>query len=321
MSWTTSNSGHLIRSEIWSRELKEVLEDDLMATGYVNWLTEFPDGEEFVIPSVGKASVQDYIENTPVQYTAMDTGEFKFQITEYLSSATFITNTDKQDMFYLSQLESKFIPYQRRAIMERVESDVFKLANQQTASDTNTINGAQHRYVATGGSNGARILQPADFAKAKFALKKAHVPLSNLVAIVDPAAAYHIETSTNLVNVSNNPMFEGIITTGITTGMRFIKNVYGFDVYESNYLPASAVASEAIGGINVSAANGVCNLFFSLAGGDINPFVGAWRQMPKVDSEYKKDLQRDEYVTTARYGVKLYRPENLVVVLSDDNTV
>ena len=51
------------------------------------------------------------------------------------------------------------------------------------------------------------------------------------------------------------------------------------------------------------------------------PFVGAWRQMPQVDSEYNKDFQREEYVTTARYGVKLYRPENLVCVLTDTDQV
>ena len=43
--------------------------------------------------------------------------------------------------------------------------------------------------------------------------------------------------------------------------------------------------------------------------------------MPNVDSEYNKDFQRDEYVTTARYGVKLFRPENLVTVLSDPSVV
>jgi len=32
--------------------------------------------------------------------------------------------------------------------------------------------------------------------------------------------------------------------------------------------------------------------------------------------EYNKDYQRTEFVTTARYGVKLYRPENMVMVAS-----
>jgi hypothetical protein len=32
-------------------------------------------------------------------------------------------------------------------------------------------------------------------------------------------------------------------------------------------------------------------------------------------------LQREEYVTTARWGLKLYRPENLCVVITDTNVV
>ena len=47
--------------------------------------------------------------------------------------------------------------------------------------------------------------------------------------------------------------------------------------------------------------------------------MGAWRQMPEVDYDYNKDFQRDEFVTTARYGVKLYRPENMVRVVSKTN--
>jgi hypothetical protein len=155
-------------------------------------------------------------------------------------------------------------------------------------------------------------MEPADFAKAKYALRMANVNLTNLVAIVDPATAYQLETVTNLVNVSNNPQWEGIIGTGITTGMRFIKNVYGFDVYESTFLPD--IASETIDSTTIT--NGKANVFFSAAS-DVLPFVGAWRQAPEVDEDYNKDRQRYEYVTTARYGTKLYRPENLVTVLSN----
>ena len=61
-------------------------------------------------------------------------------------------------------------------------------------------------------------------------------------------------------------------------------------------------------------------MFFSAAP-DVLPFIGAWRQMPKVDSEYNKDRQREEFIVTARYGAKLYRPENLVCVLSDTDQV
>jgi Icc-related predicted phosphoesterase len=44
-------------------------------------------------------------------------------------------------------------------------------------------------------------------------------------------------------------------------------------------------------------------------------------QVPNVDSEYNKDYQRDEYVTTCRYGFKAFRPENIVVVVTDTDVV
>lgn len=309
---TTANTEMLRRSELWSSQLKEILEDELMAKGYVNWLSEFPDGDTFTIPSIGQAVVRNYSEDTPVQYDPIDTGEFQFQITEYLSSATYITNKAKQDGFYMSQLIASFVPSQARAINEKLELDIFKLAMQQTPNATNLINGAAHRFVASG-TNETIVVQ--DFAKALYSLKKANVPDTALIAIVDPSVEYALNNITNITNISNNPRWEGIIETGIGSGMRFIKNIYGFDVYTSNYL---ADANETIGGKTTTA--GKANIFFSAAPG-VLPFIGAWRQMPTVESEYNKDMQREEYVTTCRYGVKLYRPENLVVILSDTDQV
>jgi HK97 family phage major capsid protein len=310
--FTTSGRDHLIRSEVWSTQLKEVLLDELMATKYVNWLTEFPDGDQFTIPSIGQAQVDNYEEDTAVKYRAMDTGEFTFAITEYLSSGTYITNKMAQDAFYMNQLVSSFVPSQERAIMVDVETKILGLSASQTASNVNAINGADHRFVGTGTNE---TISAADFAKARYALKKANVPDTNLIAIVDPSVEYALNTLSNLVNVSNNPMWEGIVSTGIASGMRFTKNVFGFDVYVSNHL---ADANETIGAKTTAA--GKANMFFS-ATSDVLPFVGAWRQMPKVDSEYNKDFQREEYVTTARYGVKLFRPENLVCVLTDTDQV
>lgn len=316
MAWTTGASEHLIRSEVWSTQLKEVLLDDLKAQKYVDWLNEFPDGDQFTIPSIGQATVRDYTEDSPIVYDKFDTGEFTFTIAEYISSATYITDKNKQDMFYMSKLVASFVPYQRRAINEHVETTIFARNNSgQTAGNTNTINGAYHRFVANKGGANDQI-QLVDYAKAKYALNKANVPLTNLVAVVDPSAAFYAETLTNLVNVSNNPQWEGIVASGITTGMRFVKNIYGFDVYESNYLPD--IASESVDSDTIT--NGKACQFFS-ASPEVLPTVGAWRQAPRVESERNKDRQRDEYVTTARYDAKLYRPENMVIVLNDPSGV
>ena len=96
------------------------------------------------------------------------------------------------------------------------------------------------------------------------------------------------------------------------TGLAFMKNIYGFDVYVSNYLPSDG--AETINSV-AAPSNPVSNIFMSV-GGDVTPFMGAWRQMPRVEYERNKDLRRDEYVMNARFGLKLYRPESLVTVIS-----
>jgi hypothetical protein len=306
-----ASNEHLVRSNLWSSQLKEVLEDELFATKYVDMITDFPDGDTLNIPSIGQAEVLDYDEGQSVRYTGMDTGNFTFTINKYKSSATFITEKMKQDSFYMSRLVSSFVPKQHRAIAKAMEVDVLAIGNSgQTASDANAINSASHRWVAAGTSN---VLVPGDFAKAKYALQKANVPMTNLVAIVDPSVEYQLSTITNLVNLSNNPRWEGIVKDGMSTGMKFVTNIYGFDVYVSQNLPSGI--TETVSARTVT-TNGVANYFFS-ASSDVLPFVGSIRQAPKVDSEYNKDQQREEYVTTCRYGYKLFRPENLVVVLSD----
>jgi microcompartment protein CcmK/EutM len=315
MTWATSNDDHLIRANLWSSQIKEVLEDELMATRYVDWLTEFTDGDTLNIPSIGQAEVIDYEEGQAIRYTGMDTGNFTFTITDYKASATYITNKMKQDSFYMSRLVSSFVPKQARALAKSMEVEILSVGPEgQTAADLNAINGADHRWVGAGTNE---VIALTDFAKARYALQKANVPMTNLVAIVDPSVEYTLSTLTNLTNVSNNPRWEGIVRDGMSTGTTFLMNVYGFDVYVSQNLKVNA-ASETID--SVTAAAGVNNLFFS-ATQDVLPFVGSVRQPPKVDSEYNKDFQRDEYVTTCRYGFKLFRPENLVVVLTDTDQV
>lgn len=315
MAFNTSvTTADLNRANIWTGEIKDILEDELMGQGWVRWI-DFPDGTTLNIPSIGQATVQDLAEDQSILFEAMDTGNFTFSINEYIGSGMYITDKAKMDSFYAQELINSFVPKQTRAIMEHVETDIMALSASQTASNANQINGADHRFVGTGTNE---TMAPEDFAKAKHSLRKANVNLNNLVAIVDPSVAYALETATNLANVSNNPHWEGIIADGITgssTGMRFVKNVYGFDVYESNYL---ATANETIGGLTT--ASGKANMFFS-ASQDVLPFVGAWRQMPEVEFNRNVSMKRDEYSTTAYYDTALYRPENLVCVLTDDDQV
>lgn len=318
---TTANMDQLTRSEIWSGELKEILRDEMQAQKYVRMLSGFPDGNQFTIPSIGQAQVDDYVEDTSVVYRPMDTGEFNFTIDKYLSSATYITKKAEQDSFYSGELKSRFVPEQERAIMAHFETTTLATPEVGVAANsTQAIDGVNHRWAASG--TGA-FISVSDFARARFALKKANVPDTNLIAIVDPSCEYTLNTLSTLTDISNNARWEGIVSSGIATGMTFIRNIYGFDVYTSNYL--KEIADNALtnsagtpANVDFSTNKGKANLFFSAAS-TVTPFVGAWRQMPEVDYEYEKDQQRHEYVTTARYGVKLYRPENMVRIMSKTN--
>ncbi len=314
--FTDQSNQFLIRTSLWSRQLKELLLDELNAMKFVKVIADFPDGYTINIPSLGEAETADFNENMAVKYNQMDTGNFQFSFDQYKYSANAISEKFKRDSFYSADVIAAFVPRQHRALMEAVETRIFAVANSgQTASNPNTINLADHRWVGHG-TTGSMILQ--DFAKAQYALVKANVPLTNLCAVVDPSVAYTLATQANIVNVlSPQPMWGDVTRDGIVTGFKFRFNIFGFDIYVSNYLPS--VGSETISSVSVT--NGVANYFFSATPGDTTPWVGGFRQNPTVYSEFNKDLQQEEYLTIAEYGFKLYRPENMVTVLTSTAVV
>lgn len=314
--FTTTNTQYLTRTNIWSRTIKELLLDDLKAMQWVRILSDFPDGQTINIPSIGEAQTADFVEGIAIKYNSMDTGNFTFNFDTNPYSANAISEKFKRDSFYSADVVAAFVPRQHRALMERVETNILsKINSGQTASNTNTINTAQHRWVGQGASQSMTL---SDFASARYALKKANVPLRNLVGIVDPSVIWSLQTQTNLVNlISPNKAWENITISGEESDWKFELNVFGFDLYSSNYLPA--IASETISSVTVT--TGVPNFLFSAAGGDTMPVVGAFRQMPTVYSEFNKDLQQEEYLTIAEWGFKLYRPENMVSILTATGVV
>lgn len=310
--FSTQTVDHLTRSDIWSKDLKMAFEEELSAQKYIRWLGDFGDGDTIHIPSLGQAVIMDYEEGEAIRYTNFSTGDFTFSINNYKAGGTYITDKLKQDSYYTGPLVASFVPKMHRALAETMEKQVLAIGvDGQTAGNPNNINGAPHRLIASGTGG---VLMPIDFARAKYALRKANVPMTNLVAIVDPSVEFNLSTLTNLVNLSYNPHWEGVVRTGATTGLRFLFNIYGFDVYVSDWLKTGM--TETIGSASVT-GDGVANIFFSVAGGDSSPFIGAVRQAPRVESERNKDLQRDEFVVTSRYGLGFYRPENFVTILSD----
>jgi hypothetical protein len=317
MSFSTTSTEHLIRSNLWSSRIKEVFLEDLVAMKWIDMVEDFPDGTTINIPSIGQAEVSDYAEGRPVSYTAFDTGNFTFTISQYKQTGLYITNKMKQDSFYFEQLSAKFVPNMYRALAKQMEVDALKVGpDGQTASNGNSINGAYHRWVGSGSSE---VIALKDFSLATYALEMANAPMTNLVAIVDPSVEYTLKNLANAV-YDSNPTWEGVMKNDLITGSKFSMSIFGWDVYTSVNLKKSV--NETItgpGGSRTSAA-GVANLFFSAAP-DARPFIGLVREQPHVDSEYNKDYQREEYVSTCRYGFGLWRPESLITIITDTDQV
>jgi len=239
-------------------------------------------------------------------------------INEYTGNKVSYTDKFMEDSYLSGQIVNMTPTKMIRAIDEDLETKILNLANVgQTINSPNTINGLPHRF--SGGNAGQ--LEVNDFFAAKLILKKANVPLQSLIAIVPPEVAYIIETQlTTSTAVSYNPMWEGIIETGMTTGMRFIRNIGGFDVYESNYLPSGGASETAFAEADGSTTNDVSGgkvcQFFSAASPDVTPFMGAWLRPPKIESWRDGDKQADYYQMTTRYGLKMWRPESLISVVT-----
>jgi len=327
----TWGSDHLKRNEIFSAQLKEMLKDELIAPQFTRWMTDIPSDSirtELLINSIGELTVDDWAESVPMPDRRMDTGQFRFVIDEFKGVKTAFTDHFFETSFQANEVLARTPEKMKRAMDVYLETKIMELGNRQEIADGNTINGANHRVVASGdGTNvptGALSLE--DFAYAKYALKKANVPMTGLVAVVSPETEFHLNTLSNLVDVSNNPRWEGIIETGLgdNTGIRFLRNIYGFDVYVSEYLTQSEEDEDAglvmwngdsfgsdTTGMNV-------NMFFSVGDEDVKPFVGAWGRTPRIESWRQHDVETEYHQLTGSFGLGLYRPESLVTILSSN---
>jgi len=327
---STWGSTHLQRSEIFSAQMKEMLRDELIAQQYVRWLTEIPSDSirtGLFINSVGTLEVDDWQEHVSLPERRMDTGQFQFNIDEFKGLKVPYTDHFLETSFQANEVLSRTPMEMKRAMDVYLEGKIMELGNEQTLSSANTINNARHRFVGAG--TGTAVpndhLTPEDFAYAKYALKKANVPLTGLVAVVSPEEEFYLSTLSNLTDLSYNPRWEGIVETGLldTTGIRFIRNIYGFDVYVSEYV--AETTTDESGGLTTydgSAIQGAdttgynTNLFFSMADDMVKPFVGAWGRTPRMATWRDDDIETEYHQLTGSFGLGLYRPESLVSILT-----
>ena len=326
MSQLTSNTTAFIEAQQYSQFILENLHDYLLPEGMWRDVTDFGSGTTLNIKTVGTVTLQDAAEDTPLNFSPIDTGNLTLAITDYIGDAWKVSDDLREDGSQVDTLMAMRAMESTRALGENHETKFLAAANSaHTAANANLVNGRPHRWVAGGAGASTRNMTLDDIIAMKLAFDKANVPSGGRIAIVDPVVEATLNSLQNLVNVSNNPMFEGIVTEGFARDHKFVRNIFGFDIYTSNFLP-SLTTQEAIDGSSYGLANDTAevgdkaNVFMCVADDSCKPIMHAWRRAPKTEGWRDQEERADKYQVTSRFGFGAQRVDTLGVILTDDST-
>lgn len=313
MSQNRANSTAFIEAEQYSAFILRNLHDGMLPGVMYRNVSDFGSGSTLHIKTVGTVTIQDGAEEVPFDYTPIESGEVTLTITDYVGDAWYVTDELREDGAQVEALMSARSSESTRAIQEIFETRFLAKCNSsQTNAAANNVNGFPHRIasaVATSGSENTITLD--HFIRMKLAFDKANVPMAGRVAILDPVAGATLD---RLVSISRDvtPFGQRILENGFDRDHDFIMNLYGWNIITSNRLPKGS-----FGDGTTTVTNGVANVFMSLADDNTKPIMAAWRRMPKVEGERNKDLRRDEFVTSARWGFGTQRVDTLGIVITD----
>jgi hypothetical protein len=317
MANLTTNTASFIEAQQYSQFILENLHTVLLPTAFYRDVSDFGQGTTLNIKTVGTASIQEVEEDTPLIYNPIQTGQVTLSITDYVGNAWYVTDVLRQDGSQIETLMAMYGMENTRAINTNFETRVYEVANlAQTDNDPNLVNGHSHRFLASGGNE---QMAEGDLIDMRLAFDKANVPMAGRIAIVDPVVAATFSkliTMTSAVDHSRNPIFQNLLENGFANEHQFVMNLHGWDIWTSNLLPDIAAGAGIDGTDSVTAA-GKANIFMSILDDNTKPIMAAWRQQPKVEGERNKDRQRDEFVTTARWGIGAQRIDTLGVIVTD----
>ena len=326
MSQLTNNTQAFIEAQQYSQFILENLHDYLLPEGLWRDVSDFGAGTTLNIKTVGTVTIQDAAEDTPLNFNPIDTGTVTMSITDYVGDAWKVTDELREDGSQIDSLMAMRAMESTRALGENHETRFLSVANAaQTNANVNLVNGRPHRWVAGGAAGTSRNMTLDDFIAMKLAFDKANVPASGRIAIVDPIVEATLNSLQNLVNVSNNPMFDGIVTEGFARDHKFVKNIFGFDIWTSNFLPVKTatetIDASAYGLANDTAEIGdVANVFMCVADDSCKPVMHAWRRQPKTEGWRDNEERADKFQVTSRFGFGAQRVDTLGVILTSGST-
>lgn len=320
MSLTTTQSPAFIDAQVYDDFILTNLPAYQLPEGMWRDVSMFGNGTTLNVKTIGAASIQDMAEDVEPNFTPIDTNTLTLSITDWVGDAWYITDKLREDGSQIDALLAQRALESTRALAEYHETRFLAVCNSaQTNANVNLTNGRPHRWVAGGSGASTRVMTMSDIIAMKFAFDKANVPSDGRIAIVDPAVEATLNSLTNITNVSNNPMFEGIVTEGFVKTHRFVRNIYGWDIWTSNFLPLKT-ATEALNASSYNLANDtaeigdVANIFMCVSDDNCKPIMHAWRRMAKTETWRQHAMERDAFKTTSRFGMGAQRTDTLGVI-------
>lgn len=304
----TTNTQAFIEAEQYSDFILMNLEDGLLGEQFYRDVSDFGSGTTLNIKTIGSVAIQEASEDTALNYNPIESGTVTLQITDYVGDAWYVTDDLREDGAQVEALMAARAAESTRAIQEYHETRFLSVANAaQTDADANVINGFAHRI---GSAETNDVFSTSHLVSMRLAFDKANVPTNGRVFIADPV----VEATLNkLVTITNDvtPFAESILRAGMSSGMRFVGQLYGFDIILSNRLPTGDFSD----GTN-AVTGAVANIAMCVLDDQTKPIMHAWRRQPRVEGERNKDLRRDEFVTTCRFGLGAQRVDTLGVVIT-----
>ena len=289
------------------------LQDGLLGEQYYRNVADFGSGDTLNIPTIGSVTIQEGSENEAFTYNPIDTGRVTLAITDYVGDAWFVTDDMREDGYNVDALMAARSAESTRALQENFETRFLAVANAaQTNANANEINGFAHRI---GSAETNDIFDTSHLVSMRLAFDKANVPMQGRVFIADPVVE---ATLNNLITITNDvtPFAADILRSGMASGMRFVGQIYGFDIILSNRLPTGDFTdgTETVTG-------GVANIAMCVLDDQTKPVMGAWRRQPRVEGERNKDLRRDEFVVSSRFGLGAQRVDTLGVIITSATAI
>jgi hypothetical protein len=315
MSNTTLNSTAFIESQQYSQFILRTLPTAILPASFYRDVSDFGNGTTLNIKSIGTATIQEVEEDSPLIYNPIETSSITLAITDYIGDAWYVTDVLRQDGSQIDALMAARAQEATRAIQQRFESRFHAVAYAgQTAANANLVNGIAHRRRGMGAN---WTMDEDNLIEMRLAFDKANVPQFGRIAIVDPVVAATFQKKVVITSqLDRHPAYQGVMENGFNNEHQFVMRIHGWDIWTSNLLPSVAAGTSVDGSASASTTC-VANLFMCIADDNCKPVMSAWRQPPKVEGERNKDRQRDEFLTTARWGMGVQRRDTLGVVVTD----